>query len=232
MHGTVAIGHHRGAIEHQCILPAHDVEIGNGCPALACAFGQQCIALRMLAAFVWRGVGHQHQFGAGLHGVGQRLGEPEVFADHHAHLHALDRDHAVLAIRVHVEITTLVEHRIVRQFALSVGGFDAPIAQHAGGVIDHAAGALWPADHRHDTARGSRNPCQRLFAVRKKPGTQQQIFRRITADRQLGKQHDVGLELIARRCDVLDDAVGILRHAADREVELGHGDAEGVCCHC
>ncbi|ETC87142.1 hypothetical protein XHC_3373 [Xanthomonas hortorum pv. carotae str. M081] len=228
MHGAVGIGHHRCAVEHQRVLPADHVEIGNRRPALAGALGQQGIALRVLAALVRRGIGHQHQLGAGLHGLCERLGKPQVLADHHAHLHALDRDHAVVAIRIHVEIAALVEHRVVGQLALAIGRRDASVAQHAGCVVDHAAGTLRPADHHHDPTRAGGDACQRFFAMRQKTGPQQQIFRWVAADRQLGKQHDVCPELVARCRDELDDAIGIARHGADREVELRHGDAKGL----
>src|SRR3546814_1356279 len=74
-----------------------------------------------------RGVGHQHHPRARVHRLRQRLGEPQVLADHHAHADATDIHHAWPAVRVDVEMPAFVEHRVVGQLALAVGGFDAAV---------------------------------------------------------------------------------------------------------
>src|SRR5690606_4977675 len=40
--------------------------------------------------------------------------------------------------------------------------------------------------------------------------------------------HDVGPELVARLADHRRDPAGVARDVPDREIELGHGDAQGV----
>src|SRR5690606_25267422 len=42
------------------------------------------------------------------------------------------------------------------------------------------------------------------------------------------EQHDVGPELVARLADHRRDPAGVARDVPDREIELGHGDAQGV----
>lgn len=162
---AIGVGHHRRAIEHQRILPADHVEIGNRRAGLAGALRQQVVALRVLVAFERRGIRHQQQLRALRHGRGHRLGEPQVLADHHADRHALDLEHAIVAIRIDVEIAALVEHRVVRQFALAVGLLDAAVAQHAGGVVHHAARRLRPTDHGDDAAHVRGDFVQRRFAI-------------------------------------------------------------------
>jgi hypothetical protein len=158
----------------------------------------------------------------------QRLGEPQVLADQHAQLHALELEHAVAAVRVDHEVAALVEHRVVGQLALAVGALDAPVAQDAGGVVDHRARALRPADHGGDaTGRGRGDPCHRLLAVVQEARAQQQVLGRIARQRQLREQHQVRAVLVTRLGDHLHDPVGVVVDRPDREVELGHGDAQG-----
>jgi hypothetical protein len=55
-------------------------------------------------------------------------------------------------------------------------------------------------------------------------GAQQQVLGWIAAQGQLREQHHVGAELVARLLDHRGNPLGVLRHGADREVELGHRD--------
>ncbi len=226
MHGAIAIGHDRGAIEGERVLPAHHVDVQQGRAGFAGALGQQRVALGVLAAFVWGRIGDHHQLGTVAHGIGQRFGEPQVFADQHAHGYALQLEHAAAAIRVDVEITAFVEHRIVGQFALAVGVQHLAVAQHAGGVVDHCPGGLGPANHRGDAVRGFGDPAHGHLAVVQEARAQQQVFGRVAADGQLGEHHQLGAELIARLGDHRDDVVGVLRDRAHRKIELGHRDAD------
>ena len=226
MHVAVAIGDDRRAVEHHRVLPADDVEVRQRAPGFAHAIGDQRVALRMLVAFERRGVGHQHQLRARFHRARQRLGEPQVFADHHADARAVDFEHARLAIGIDVEVAALVEHRVVRQFALAIGLFDHAVAQHARGVVDDRAGGLRPTDDGDDARRGLRDARDRRFAIGEEARPQQQVFRRIAAERELGEQHDVGAVEVAGLRDQGGDAVGVGRDRAHREVELRERDAE------
>ncbi len=180
----------------------------------------------MLAALVRRRIRHHHQLRAGAHGVGQRLGEPQVLADQQADRHTVDLEHAAAAIRIDIEVAALVEHRVVGQLALAVGLLDQPVAQHAGSVVDHRAGRLWPANHGGDATAGGSDAGHRLLALVQEARAQQQVLRRGTAHRQLGEHHQLGAVLVARLADHLDDALGVAGDIADREVELRHRDAD------
>lgn len=59
-------------------------------------------------------------------------------------------------------------------------------------------------------------------------GPQQQVLRRVAADGQLGKHDDVGAVLVTGVDDHLRDPPRAGRHRADREVELGQGDAQEI----
>ena len=188
---AVAVGDDRRTIEHHRVLAADDVEVGQRASRFAHAIGDQRVALRVLVAFERRGVGHQHESRARFHRARQRFGEPQVFADHHADARAVDVEDAGLAIGIDVEVTALVEHRVVGQLALAIGLLDRAVAQHARGVVDDRAGRLRPTDDSDDARRGLRDARDRRFAIGEEARTQQEIFGRIAADRELGEQHDV-----------------------------------------
>ncbi|MNS87869.1 hypothetical protein D3C72_1218250 [compost metagenome] len=236
MHRAITVGHHRCTIEHQGILAAHHVEVGDGRAAFAGTCSQHRIALGMLAALVGRSVGHHHQLRTGTHRIGQRLGEPQVFADQQAHRNAINLEHAAATVRVDIEVAALVEHRVIGQLALAVGLLHQAITQHAGRVVDHGTGRLRPTDHSSDATARRGNAGHRLLALVQEARAQQQVLRRIAADRQLGEHHQPGAVLVARLADHLDDALGVAGDIANREVELRHRDAdrshEGPACGC
>ena len=225
---SVAIGQHRATVEHQRVLSADHVEVGDGAAGLLRALRQQVIATCVLVTFERRGVRHQHQLGTGFARLVQRLGKPQVLADDQADRHAIDLEHAGSAVGVDIKIATLVEHRVVGQLALAVGGDDLAVAQHAGRVVQHGAGRFRPANHRGDALHRRRDLTQRRFAVGQEHGPEQQVLRRIAADGQLRKQDQVRAMFIAGRCDHRGDTFGIRAHRAHRKVELGQGDSEGL----
>ena len=228
MHGAVAVGHQRGAVEHHRVLAADQVQVDQGGTGFAGALGQQRIALGVLAALERRGIGHQHQLRAGSHGVGQRLGVPQVLAHDHPDRHALDFEHAHTAIRIDLEVAALVEHGVVGQLALAVGGLDPAIAQHAGGVVEHAAGRFGPADHGGDAVHARGDALQRGLAAGQERRPQQQVLRRVAAHGQLREQDDVGAVFVTGIHDQLGDPFGVAFHRADREIELGQCDPQAV----
>jgi hypothetical protein len=228
MHGPSGIGDQRAAVEHHRVLAADAVDVGDGDPEVAAGLLQQRVAAPALVALERRGVDRQDHLGAGGHGRMQRLGEPHVLADEQAECDALEFEHAVAAVRVDHEVAALVEHRVVGQLALAVGALDAAVAQDAGGVVDHRTRALGPADDGGDaTGRGRRDPCHRLLEVVQEARPQQQVLGRIARQRQLREQHQVRPVLVPRLGDHRRDPVGVVVDGADREVELGQGDAQG-----
>jgi len=83
------------------------------------------------------------------------------------------------------------------------------------------------AQHRDDALDLRRDAGDRLLALAQERGAQQQVFRRVAADRQFGEQHHVGAVLVAGDLRQFDDARAVAGHVADREVVLRQGDAEG-----
>ena len=127
MHRAVAIGDDRGAIEHQRILPADRSEQAMArAPEALCSSASRCACLSR---------SNGEAFGTSTTCAPFATVEAMGSANHRSSQITVttgtpvDLEHAIVAVRVDVEIAALVEHRVVRQFALAVGLFDAAIAR-------------------------------------------------------------------------------------------------------
>ena len=230
MNTTIAIGQARCAIEHDAVLPANHVEVGDRDAVafrlrLAAALCKQGIALRGLVALERRRVRREHDLRAERDGGSQRFGEPEVFADHQTDADAIDIEHArSIAGR---KIAALIEHRIVGQFAFAIRRFDTTVAQHTCGIEHYRPCGFRMPDHRDDAMRRRRNSCERGCTGSEEIRPLQQIFGRITRQRQFWKQNNIRAMGIARFDDQRGDTLGVGDDRADREIELGERDAQG-----
>ena len=146
----VRIRDHGRTVKHQRILSADDVEVGDGGFVLFDTRAQQVITLRVLLTFERRRIRHQHDLRARRNSRSHRIRVPNVFANDQANLDAIHFKNTIFTIRIHHEITTFIEHGVVRQFALAVGVLNASIAQHAGRVVNHSAGRFSPTDDRRN----------------------------------------------------------------------------------
>jgi hypothetical protein len=121
------------------------------------------------------------------------------------------------------EIALLVEHRVVRKVLLAIGGGDAAVAQHRERVVAPAAVALGKADEDNTRAnlRGERRELAGAGVEERR--AQQQVFRRVAAQRELGCGHQrrAGALALARG---RQDRPRIAFEVADRLIELGDRD--------
>jgi hypothetical protein len=158
-----------------------------------------------------RGVDDRQQLGPRRLGLARGLGVPGVLADQQAHAHAAGVEHAG-ALPRH-EVAPLVEHLVVGQALLGVGGRHLAVADHAGGVValaDGHAGAARVAahrvaDHDHQVLQGrrlARHGLHGLVAGRHEGRAQQQVLGDVAADRSLGRQQQaraLGVRCAPRR---------------------------------
>jgi hypothetical protein len=98
------------------------------------------------------------------------------------------------------------------------------VAQHAGGVVDDAAGACGQPTTATMPVAAGRCAAARL-RNRRGSRAQQQVLGRITAEGQFGEQHHVGAVLVARLGDPSPRSVRRSGDGTDREIELGKGNA-------
>ena len=74
---------------------------------------------------------------------------------------------------------------------------------------------------------GVDDPLHRRLAIAQEAGAQQQVFRRIAAERQFREQHQVRAVFVARLGDHRGDARFVAGDVADGEIALGQGEAQG-----
>ena len=230
---TVAVQRERSAVEHQFILAAELVEVDQRQAALGDARHRDVDAHVVLVARVRRAVRHDEDFRAGLAQaldhvlVGGGLVDPDVLADRHADAHALER-HGAGRLSGH-EHPLLVEHAVVRQVDLVADRSDPPAIEQGAGVVELAVLDPWGADQHRGSAVGrlARQRFDGRAAGRLERGFQHQVFRRIAADEQLGKDDQVGA-VGGRAGARLARLRSVAFDVAHGRVELGERDGEAV----
>ena len=203
------------------------------------AFAHARFALGHLAEVEGRRVQHAQHLGAGHLGGLAGFVEPGVFADHEAETEAVDLEHhgALTSVAAGGEIAPLVEHLVVGQFAFAVGRDDAPPREHRGRVvallhrvrlrpnIAPITELMRMPDHHHQ----ARQIGERARAVRQgvgaglhEGGSQQQVFGRVAAQAEFGREHEAGALRVGTAGGV-DDLRGVAGEVADGGIDLRQG---------
>ena len=207
-HPAGGVEHERASVEHQFVLATDQVDVGHRQRRLGLAGAQRRLALALLAGVERRGVevDQQPRTGRGARGGDARV--PGVLADAQADRNPADLDHARRIAGT--EVALLVEHRVVGQLVLAVGGDHASAAQQRRGVVEGTGVRLGVADHHVDTHHLAGEPGERLLAAADEPGAQQQVLGRVAGQRQLREDHRIGALFArpaARHGDLRDIAV-------------------------
>ncbi|MNZ36659.1 hypothetical protein D3C78_540880 [compost metagenome] len=219
--------HHAGAaVEHQLVLATDLVDIDDRHVALARARRQGLLAQALLVQVERRGIEVEHQPRAGGTRRGHRLGMPDVLADAQRHRHAGDLHHARLVAGI--EVALLVEHLIVGQLLLVVARHQLAVIEQRTGVVAPLALHPGEADQQADAAHLAGQALEGGLSAQLHAVPEQQVFRRIAAQRQLGKHDHIGLPLFAGAPGRLDDALDVAVNVADAQVELGHRDPQDL----
>ena len=146
----------------------------------------------MLSQVIRRGVGYEQHLGARRRRALGRVREPGVLADVDAEPRAVQFEHERAVVGG--EIALLVEHRVVRQVVLAVGALDPAVVQQRGGV-EALTLALQRVADDHAQLRIleqlAREPLERRVGRCVECPAQQQVFGRISGERQLGRQQHV-----------------------------------------
>ena len=157
--------------------------------------------------------------------VSDRAGRaPRVLADRDADAHpGHDEQRTVDGRRL--EVALLVEHRVVGQQVLAVDAEHTPVRADRGGVVQIAIrlGEARPPRPRGRCAPRSCRASRRPAATN--GGPQEQVFRRVAGDRELGKRDEVAPGRFGLVVGV-EDARRVALEIADDEVELRRGEAE------
>ena len=177
------------AVEHQLVLTAHHVDVGDAHQIVHGARRDHLLAEAGLAGVVGRAVDVDDELGAGQRLDGGRPRRiPDVLADVDGERRVARHEDRRLGARL--EVAVLVEDAVVRQVLLVVNPDAAAVVQHRGGVEDVVP--LVDEARRRPTARARRastsSSARRLASMNAR--LEQEVFRRIAGDRELGKRHE------------------------------------------
>ena len=225
---AIAVDHEAGPVEHQFILPANAVDIGQRQATFGgAALGHAIDPQRVLVDLVGAAVGAQQNFRAAPGKVAANRRVPYILADRHPQQHPA-KGHR-LGQGSGVKQPHLVKGAVVWQFVLvAQRGHLAAIEQrHA--VIEHPVGGKDAADqHRRAAIGGGLGQQFQLHGgAFDQRGLQHQVFGRIADQAQFGENHQVGPGGGgAPACGQHRGGVG--GKVANRLVELGKRDLEAV----
>ena len=89
------------------------------------------------------------------------------------------------------------------------------------GIVDVVAVVFGKPDDHDDAVHLAPQLVDRRFDTGPQSCMKQQVFRRITADAQLGEDDEIGTQLIASTRSKVDDLLRIASDVTDDEVDLG-----------
>jgi hypothetical protein len=220
------VEHAGGAVEHQFVLPADQVHVHHRQAGVADPLAEHLLPAGLLALVIRRGVDRQDGLRARRLGHRRGVRGPHVLADGQPEAHPFQLEDARLLASS--EVALLVEHLVIGQIVLARHRGDAPVADQRCGVVAPAVGAeLGEADHQAGALHLGREALERAAAIGEEALAQQQVLGRIAAQRQLGRQHQVGARGARARAE-LKDARRVAGEVADGAVDLSRGDQDAV----
>ena len=215
----------RGAVEHELVLAADAIDVDERQSGLARPGADLQTPRLLLARVVGRAVRHRDHLRARFLRPPGRTREPDVLADQETDGGAVDVDDARRASRP--EIPLLVEHRVIGELLLAVDRADATVGEHRERVVARTAVAFRKTDDDRRVAHAGGERRELARAGVEKGRTQHEIFRRIPAQRQLGRHDEPragALGFTHRRQDRGAVAAEISQHL----VQLRDGDVHDV----
>ena len=223
---TLAVEHLGTAIEDQFVLAAHLIEVDQRQTGLAATLRHQFTTDPGFLLIVGRGVDGEQQLGPCRLGGQRRARLPQVFADKQPQLMATEGHHA--AIRARSEIALLVKYAVVGQVLLEVAGDQLALLIEGSGVIERRPFTPGMPHQNGAAALPGRDASQRSIDTDHQVAAQQQVFRRIAGQGELGAHQQVGALLLglSGRSQHL---VTVIFDGAYRQIQLGKHQREGFC---
>ena len=222
----VCVHDERAAIEHEFVLPADHVDVHDRPLDLLDTPPHDGFAFGLARDLVRRTVDRDDAFRTGQPGRLDGCRLPDVFADGEAETDAVQLEHRrVPAFR---KIAFFVEHAVVRQQLLAVGGQPAAVVVEGTSVVDDAVRVLGETNEDRDVADRRLDAIDGSLDVAPQARMEQEILRRIAADTQFRKYDKVGAQFFACAHGVLDDLRRVARNVADDEIDLGERQDHGV----
>ncbi len=228
--GDRAVGIECGAaaVEDEFVLSADQVaeeEGGVECPG---GGGEGCFAFGAFAAVVGRGGEVDHQIGVtgGESRAGGSVGEPGVFADVNADTGAEGIEGEGFGSGG--EDSLFIEHAVVGQHHFSIDAEDAAGVKNDGGIEASCLVGRRRADDDEGVGGQSGGKLlQMVFAVGNKMRAQDEVFGRVAAESELGKNDQPGAGA-GGALGVGKDPRGVFLECADGGVHLNQRCTERV----
>ena len=223
------VDHQAVPVEHQFVLSAHGVAEGDEATVVRCPLPEHPLTLDTLAPMIGRPGQVDDELRAASDGrpLAGSTGIPEVLANRHPNPHAGQVDHH--GIVASSKVSLFVEDGVVGQEMFPVGRGHRAVGQHCGRIVQVLGQCRKPHEYHGVGDRlGKLSYCVgcRLGEAR----IEQEIFRRVTGDRQLRKHRQIGALLDGPGGQLLD-ALEVAGEIADREVRLAQGHSErAVSC--
>ena len=125
-----------------------------------------------------------------------------------------------------LEVALLVEHAVVRQEHLAIHGLQLAVVQE-GRRVEDVTLFVDEADDGRDTACRPGDHVQLGEVVPHKCRFQDEVFGRVSGDRELREAHDVGAQ-VTSAADPVDDQPGVAVQVAHDRVDLRQRDPQGL----
>ena len=209
-------------VEDQLVLAANRVAERDETRVVARACDEHLFALAFLSDVIRRSGDVREQLRAAEREIRRRRsGLPHVLADGRTDQRLAELQQDQVASRS--EVAVLVEDAVVREEALADERLHLTARAHRARVEEITVECR-RADQRHDPAARPGDAFERALRRADEPGAEEEIFRRVAGDDQLGEEDDVDALLLGL-LDPRDDALGISVQVADHGVDLGERKA-------
>ncbi len=174
---------------------------------------------------IGRRVQIQYKFGTGLCRIAHRPGLPDVLTHGQANPYTLNL-HDAGAVTA-LEIAHFVEYLVVGQALFTVLGNNLAVVQHSGDVIKGNAFPARVADNQPGVTGHRRlDRLQRLVHTQFNARAQQQVFRGIAAERELGEHQHRRSDFRLRAPHGFNDLGGIALKVTHEGVHLHHDNIQ------
>ena len=219
---TLRIEGKGGAIENQLILTTDQIGVNRRNTSCSDTFAQHFDALLLLFEMAGRGIKDEQKLGTcRMRHFGSAF-FPDVGTDVDTAANTTQRHDTGFGARL--EIPLLVENVVVGQAHLAVNRNFPAIFDNGCRVVASTIRRLGMADNKGNTFNPTGQIIQRASASPVEVRAQQQVFRRITAQRQFRRQQYLRAAGF-RLGSAFNDTFDVARQVTDGGVELGNGES-------
>ena len=220
---AITVDDEAGTIEHQFVLPADPVEVGQRKPVIdRAALGHAIDPQRVLVDFIGAAVDADQQLGSEVGQMPADIGVPDILADRQSDHHAFEYDR--FGQRAGLEQADLIKRAVVGQLVLQPDRGDLAAVEQSHAVVQIAIDHKDRANKHRRAGRGG--GLSQIFqfggGAFDQRGFEYQILGRIADQLHFGENDQIGPGGLGP-CAGGQHCGGITSDIADRLVQLGEG---------